>query len=246
MPIPIVCPCGKKLKVRDDQAGTRVRCPACKQALSVDECREDLEEEEPEARKPRRTSPESEGEEELDQDEESEEGKASSKKSGSWVKTRCYYCEETTKCKRVHFWSGTTGKVDRKGEFWTGKIKVKLHDLQKHEIYLCRECVGAEWAREHAWWIPTLIGLAALFVICGVLAIPFKETEKWEAFGGSVMMACIALCFIPYFKRKMRNPTFEKNWMENFAVKCAHEEIMENTGNNAFFRTEQLKQMRVK
>ena len=29
MPLKIGCPCGKRLRVRDDQAGKRVKCPVC-------------------------------------------------------------------------------------------------------------------------------------------------------------------------------------------------------------------------
>jgi RsiW-degrading membrane proteinase PrsW (M82 family) len=35
MPIPIACSCGKSLKVKDEYAGKRVKCPGCGQPLSV-------------------------------------------------------------------------------------------------------------------------------------------------------------------------------------------------------------------
>ena len=34
MPITVSCPCGKKLRVADEHAGKRVKCPAC-QAVST-------------------------------------------------------------------------------------------------------------------------------------------------------------------------------------------------------------------
>lgn len=35
MPLTLNCPCGKQLRVRDDSAGGRVRCPACERVLNV-------------------------------------------------------------------------------------------------------------------------------------------------------------------------------------------------------------------
>ena len=35
MPIPLKCPCGKKLQVKDELAGRRVKCPACGGAITV-------------------------------------------------------------------------------------------------------------------------------------------------------------------------------------------------------------------
>ena len=37
MPISLECPCGKQLKLRDDLAGLRIKCPACGDALDVPE-----------------------------------------------------------------------------------------------------------------------------------------------------------------------------------------------------------------
>src|SRR5262249_15167147 len=35
MPFAIACPCGKRMRVRDELAGTKVQCPACRQVLLV-------------------------------------------------------------------------------------------------------------------------------------------------------------------------------------------------------------------
>ena len=35
MPIPIKCACGKKLSLKDELAGKKVKCPACQKVLSV-------------------------------------------------------------------------------------------------------------------------------------------------------------------------------------------------------------------
>ena len=35
MPIQIACKCGKKLRVADDAAGKRVKCPECKATIQV-------------------------------------------------------------------------------------------------------------------------------------------------------------------------------------------------------------------
>ncbi len=35
MPIPVTCACGKTLQVKNELAGKNVRCPACKQPLSI-------------------------------------------------------------------------------------------------------------------------------------------------------------------------------------------------------------------
>lgn len=36
MPIVIQCSCGKQLRVGDDLAGKKVRCPACKEVLTAE------------------------------------------------------------------------------------------------------------------------------------------------------------------------------------------------------------------
>jgi hypothetical protein len=78
MPISVICPCGKKLRLADDKAGKRVRCPACNDVLDVEECREDkcgqLAEEVPE---------EIEELEESEEIEELEEAEGTRKKPGS-------------------------------------------------------------------------------------------------------------------------------------------------------------------
>jgi hypothetical protein len=48
MPIPLTCPCGRALRIKDELAGRKVRCPACKDVLSVPEPGEDEDEEIPE------------------------------------------------------------------------------------------------------------------------------------------------------------------------------------------------------
>jgi hypothetical protein len=35
MPIPVACDCGKKLRVKDELAGRKVRCPECKGVVAV-------------------------------------------------------------------------------------------------------------------------------------------------------------------------------------------------------------------
>jgi hypothetical protein len=35
MPIPVTCRCGKKMNVKDEAAGKRVRCPACQQLVNI-------------------------------------------------------------------------------------------------------------------------------------------------------------------------------------------------------------------
>jgi hypothetical protein len=37
MTLSVHCPCGRKLKLKDELAGKRVRCPSCKQILAVPE-----------------------------------------------------------------------------------------------------------------------------------------------------------------------------------------------------------------
>jgi hypothetical protein len=37
MPIPLKCDCGRSLRVKDDLAGRKVRCPVCKSVLTVPE-----------------------------------------------------------------------------------------------------------------------------------------------------------------------------------------------------------------
>jgi hypothetical protein len=35
MPIPLSCPCGRSFKLKDELAGRKVRCPACRRVLAV-------------------------------------------------------------------------------------------------------------------------------------------------------------------------------------------------------------------
>lgn len=44
MPIELSCDCGKQMRVKDELAGKRIRCPACKEALTVPDAEEELEE----------------------------------------------------------------------------------------------------------------------------------------------------------------------------------------------------------
>lgn len=43
MPIPVSCPCGKKLNAPDNMAGKRAKCPGCKQSLSIPDILEIVE-----------------------------------------------------------------------------------------------------------------------------------------------------------------------------------------------------------
>ncbi len=64
MPIPVKCDCGKSLKVKDELAGRRIRCPGCQEAVRVpmpeapkaeeEEALDILLEEEPEPARPKR------------------------------------------------------------------------------------------------------------------------------------------------------------------------------------------------
>ena len=42
MPIVFHCPCGRRLRVRDENAGRRIRCPDCGEALRVPEAEEEV------------------------------------------------------------------------------------------------------------------------------------------------------------------------------------------------------------
>jgi hypothetical protein len=75
MPILLACPCGKRLRVRDELVGKRVRCPVCQNTLTVSEeqaraLSEEpevatlMEEQRPAERRPRRTREEDEADEE--------------------------------------------------------------------------------------------------------------------------------------------------------------------------------------
>jgi hypothetical protein len=59
MPIPLKCPCGKKLQVKDELAGRRVKCPACAAAITVPaaEAEFDVVEDEPPPPKARKNDP---------------------------------------------------------------------------------------------------------------------------------------------------------------------------------------------
>ena len=43
MPIPLSCPCGRALKIKDEYAGRKVRCPACQSVLAVPAARPEPE-----------------------------------------------------------------------------------------------------------------------------------------------------------------------------------------------------------
>jgi hypothetical protein len=45
MPIPVTCSCGRALRLKDEYAGKRVRCPSCQSPLSVPTPERDAEEE---------------------------------------------------------------------------------------------------------------------------------------------------------------------------------------------------------
>lgn len=43
VPIPLTCPCGRSLNIKDELAGRKVRCPACRDVLSVPDYEEEPE-----------------------------------------------------------------------------------------------------------------------------------------------------------------------------------------------------------
>jgi hypothetical protein len=45
MPIPIICPCGRSLRAKDEAAGRKVRCPNCGNVLAVPQPSKDAEDE---------------------------------------------------------------------------------------------------------------------------------------------------------------------------------------------------------
>src|SRR5690349_15534846 len=57
MPILVACKCGKKLRVKDELAGKRVKCPGCAQVVTVPAAEEPPELEEIEPAEERVTTP---------------------------------------------------------------------------------------------------------------------------------------------------------------------------------------------
>ena len=45
MPIPVTCDCGRSMRVKDDVAGRKIRCPCCSAVLTVPKPEPDAEEE---------------------------------------------------------------------------------------------------------------------------------------------------------------------------------------------------------
>jgi hypothetical protein len=77
VPIPITCDCGKRFRVKDESAGRKVRCPACKSVLTVpapnnaeDEALDVLLREDAPPAKPRPREPDLQDQDQSDEKEE--------------------------------------------------------------------------------------------------------------------------------------------------------------------------------
>lgn len=251
MPIPLLCPCGKRLQVGDDKAGDRVRCPGCKRILDVDQYREKeryrFDDEAPKERKSRIVSRDSEevGDEPDEQD-EVEEVEEVKKKSTSWVPAYCYNCDDSTQCKRIVFWSAKFGSRETSHHGNMIVTRTTYRNIQQHQIYLCRECATEEWRKvftKRLVW--SIVGEAALllFFIAALVGVPKDAVAILLTM---VLFSGIPLYFFISNMRKMKKPTFGKSIMEPIAIKLARREISRHTRADTFFTSKTIKALSIR
>lgn len=254
MAIRLDCPCGKKLRVGDELAGERTRCPACNQILAVplvlDREPYAIADETREERKSRIISqPREETDQDADiQEFEADEGSTSSKKSASWVPAYCYHCDVSAECKRCVFYSGKQASVETEHAGNYVIVRTNYRNIQRHQIFLCQACALEGWKSYFTVKILMAAGGQALVLLAAVFLLVVPTTGSASAM--HILVGLVLLCSgfpIYYFVislGKLLNPTYSRSVMGKIAIRLARREVARHTGADSFFTSGKMKRMR--